>query len=500
MSLIYIHVALVFNWYSFVIVGRTAVHWSAMINNVEALRLLIKQGPDNVKDAPNLKGETALFLACREGCLGAVRHLLDCYANATLVDSLERSPLQIAYEKQNLDVIEMLQQSNQGPLGGPSPSLYPMKPLHSANNMNPMFGRNGGIKIEPPQVPPVVQSQAPPTSSSRVSYQFQNAPGDGGMIRYSSIEAELEHLVASTQYPIMMNYSMYTPQAPPTLPVATQAHIMNTSPRTVDSGHSPGHMSIISPLGVGSVGGSSSRSPGDSGNSTDPNFSPVGSEIYPGTSHTSPQAGVTPYSCTSNPTIPSTTTSSQQPALSGLTPLQHLPTGFMNGSASVHPTTSEMQATTMESAAFSSTIQTNSSPLIGQTVSPNPTPLTIAQATVNGAYNNTSLQTSIATGNSSPSSHYGFPSPPKEAGGDYGAYGTPYSGDTVNSVNSMTPSPEDGSSHQVDGSPQQYTTIHGQYSYSSDAYQISLQPCNTAAIRGSHFSELSSFNPKESTV
>lgn len=460
-----------------------------MINNVEALRLLIKQGPDNVKDAPNLKGETALFLACREGCLGAVRHLLDCYANATLVDSLERSPLQIAYEKQNFDVMEMLQQSNQGPLGGPSPPLYPMKPLQT-NMAAPMFGRN--IKIEPPQIPPVaVHSQAPPTSGSSplaTSYHgVVHEQGSAGMTRYSSIEAELERLVASTQYPIMVNYPMYTPDTttPATLPIT------HTSPSTIDSGHSPAHTSIISPPGVGSVG-AASRSPGDSTTSTDPTFSPVGSEVYPGTSHTSPQAGITPpYS---NPTIPpSSAASSQQATITGSTPLQHLPTTFMknNGSASVHPTTSsEMQqvATSIESAAFSTT----GSPLLGQTtVSPNP-----QATTMNGGY--TSLHTSMATGNSSPSSHYGFPSPPKEAG-DYGAYGTPYSGETINSVSSMTPSPEDGSSHQVDSSPQQYTTIHGQYSYSSDAYQISLQPCNTA-IRGSHFSDLSSYNPKESTV
>ena len=35
--------------------GRTAVHWSAMVDNLEALKLLIRQGPDAVKDAQDNK-------------------------------------------------------------------------------------------------------------------------------------------------------------------------------------------------------------------------------------------------------------------------------------------------------------------------------------------------------------------------------------------------------------------------------------------------------------
>ena len=35
--------------------GRTAVHWAAMVNNVEALKLLIRQGPDTIKDTQDSK-------------------------------------------------------------------------------------------------------------------------------------------------------------------------------------------------------------------------------------------------------------------------------------------------------------------------------------------------------------------------------------------------------------------------------------------------------------
>lgn len=45
-----------------------------------------------------------------------VKHLLDCFANVTLLDNLERSPLQMAGLKQNVDIVELLQASSHGPL------------------------------------------------------------------------------------------------------------------------------------------------------------------------------------------------------------------------------------------------------------------------------------------------------------------------------------------------------------------------------------------------
>ena len=90
--------------------------------------MLIKQGPDNVKDAPNGRGETALFLACREGATECVRYLLfECFANNTLMDMLDKSPMQIAYERQHGDIVELLKQVNQAtgpPPPPPPPSMY----------------------------------------------------------------------------------------------------------------------------------------------------------------------------------------------------------------------------------------------------------------------------------------------------------------------------------------------------------------------------------------
>lgn len=78
----------------------------------------------------HLQGQTPLFLACREGHVPCVKHLLDCFANATLLDSLDRSPLQIAYERQHLDVVELLRSSAHGPFH--YPSHYPAQPHHIA--------------------------------------------------------------------------------------------------------------------------------------------------------------------------------------------------------------------------------------------------------------------------------------------------------------------------------------------------------------------------------
>lgn len=35
--------------------GRTAVHWAAVVDNLEALKLLIRQGPDTIKDQQDSK-------------------------------------------------------------------------------------------------------------------------------------------------------------------------------------------------------------------------------------------------------------------------------------------------------------------------------------------------------------------------------------------------------------------------------------------------------------
>lgn len=45
-----------------------------------------------------------------------VKHLIDCFANVTLLDNLEQSPMQVAVQKQYIDIVELLRASSHGPL------------------------------------------------------------------------------------------------------------------------------------------------------------------------------------------------------------------------------------------------------------------------------------------------------------------------------------------------------------------------------------------------
>ena len=77
------------------------------------------------------QGQTALFLACREGSYGCVKHLIDCFANATLLDNLDQSPVHIAMQKQHLDIVALLQ--TQGPISYPPRVNLPYRPPAGAH-------------------------------------------------------------------------------------------------------------------------------------------------------------------------------------------------------------------------------------------------------------------------------------------------------------------------------------------------------------------------------
>jgi len=87
--------------------GRTALHWAAAVNNVEALRTLVERGDAN-KDALDAYDQTPLFLAAREGSREAVRALLDTGANRDLPDHMDRLPRDMALERLHHDIARML--------------------------------------------------------------------------------------------------------------------------------------------------------------------------------------------------------------------------------------------------------------------------------------------------------------------------------------------------------------------------------------------------------
>lgn len=89
--------------------GKTALHWAAATNNVDAIRRLLAVRETN-KDAQDLAEETPLFLAAREGAKGAVEILLCHNANKDISDQMDRSPIEIARSRQHYDIVRLLEE------------------------------------------------------------------------------------------------------------------------------------------------------------------------------------------------------------------------------------------------------------------------------------------------------------------------------------------------------------------------------------------------------
>jgi len=77
--------------------GKSALHWAATINNVDAVKTLLAHGAN--RDAQDSKDETPLFLACREGSYQAAKELLDHCANRDIPDHMDRGPRDVAQER-----------------------------------------------------------------------------------------------------------------------------------------------------------------------------------------------------------------------------------------------------------------------------------------------------------------------------------------------------------------------------------------------------------------
>ena len=86
--------------------GKTALHWAASVNNVEAVNVLLAHGAN--RDAQDNKDETPLFLAAREGSYQAARALLDHCANRDIQDHMDRLPIHVAHELMHQDIVQLL--------------------------------------------------------------------------------------------------------------------------------------------------------------------------------------------------------------------------------------------------------------------------------------------------------------------------------------------------------------------------------------------------------
>uniref|UniRef100_A0A3B5LLF0 Notch C-terminal domain-containing protein n=1 Tax=Xiphophorus couchianus TaxID=32473 RepID=A0A3B5LLF0_9TELE len=116
--------------------GKSALHWAAAVNNVEATLVLLKNGAN--RDMQDNKEETPLFLAAREGSFEAAQVLLDHYSNRDITDHLDRLPRDTAQERMHHDIVRLLDQYNlvHSPHNGPN---------HMGGGGNSvMCGANGG--------------------------------------------------------------------------------------------------------------------------------------------------------------------------------------------------------------------------------------------------------------------------------------------------------------------------------------------------------------------
>nr|XP_032815029.1 neurogenic locus notch homolog protein 1-like isoform X2 [Petromyzon marinus] len=104
--------------------GKSALHWAAAVNNVEATLVLLKNGAN--KDMQDNKEETPLFLAAREGSYETAKLLLDHFASRDITDHVDRLPRDIAQERLHHDIVRLLDEYNvvrnpSGPNGLASP-------------------------------------------------------------------------------------------------------------------------------------------------------------------------------------------------------------------------------------------------------------------------------------------------------------------------------------------------------------------------------------------
>ncbi|KAL8174551.1 UNVERIFIED_CONTAM: Neurogenic locus notch protein 1 [Gekko kuhli] len=123
--------------------GKSALHWAAAVNNVDAAIVLLKNGAN--KDMQNNKEETPLFLAAREGSYETAKVLLDHFANRDITDHMDRLPRDIAQERMHHDIVRLLDEYNlvrspplhNGSLGAPTLSPPLCSPSSYLGNLKP---------------------------------------------------------------------------------------------------------------------------------------------------------------------------------------------------------------------------------------------------------------------------------------------------------------------------------------------------------------------------
>lgn len=138
--LIYYTLNIFHSCFLFILVGKTALHWAAAVNYIDAVQLLLNHGAQ--RDAQDNKEETPLFLAAREGSYAAVKLLLENMANRDITDHVESLPRDIAFERQHRDIVKLLEE-----YVPPSPQMnIPTNGLMGSPGIMPSNGGNCSMR------------------------------------------------------------------------------------------------------------------------------------------------------------------------------------------------------------------------------------------------------------------------------------------------------------------------------------------------------------------
>merc|ERR1711962_1611257 len=140
--------------------GKSALHWAASVNNVEAVNTLLAHGAN--RDAQDCKDETPLFLACREGSYQAAKALLDHCANRDITDHMDRLPRDVAQERLHHDIVRLLEEHIP-----PAPQPQVSQPVlpQSVSNLD------GHNQLTPNKPKPKKRSKT-----------MEGSPGDGSLL------------------------------------------------------------------------------------------------------------------------------------------------------------------------------------------------------------------------------------------------------------------------------------------------------------------------------
>merc|ERR1719378_315682 len=190
--------------------GKSALHWAASVNNVDAVNILLANGAN--RDAQDTKDETPLFLACREGSYQAAKALLDHCANRDITDHMDRLPRDVAQERLHHDIVRLLEEhippAPQPQVSQPlvPPTSMPSEPNHTITPTKPRPKKRSktveGSPIDGGLSPPMhnmpMGGMATLPKNRRPS--FKKGKNDGMMMSPEGDQQMFNHLLSQSHH------------------------------------------------------------------------------------------------------------------------------------------------------------------------------------------------------------------------------------------------------------------------------------------------------------